>query len=70
MSFQIIEFDYEAADRYGKIRADLERKGQLIGPNDLFIAAIVLSKNGILITHNTREFTRVQSLIIEDWSMD
>ena len=62
-------FDYNAAFLYGKIRASLENKGNNIGPNDLFIAALVLSLNGILVTNNTREFSRVEGLLIEDWTI-
>jgi tRNA(fMet)-specific endonuclease VapC len=66
--FQIARFDYESADIYGKIRADLERIGKLIGPNDLMIAAVVLANNGILVTQNTREFMHVENLVIQDWT--
>lgn len=66
--FEIISFDYNAALLYGKIRASLENNGNNIGPNDLFIASSVLSLNGILVTNNVREFSRVEGLIIEDWT--
>ncbi len=49
------------------IRAELTSKGQLIGPNDLLIAATALAHGAILVTHNTAEFSRVPGLIIEDW---
>jgi tRNA(fMet)-specific endonuclease VapC len=60
-------FDDNAANYYGKIRADLSAKGQLIGANDLIIAAIALANNLTLITHNTDEFSRVDGLRLEDW---
>ena len=50
----IVPFDYDAAVAYGKIKASLERKGQVIGPNDMLIAAIALSRNATLVTNNTR----------------
>ncbi len=49
------------------MRADLARRGQLIGPNDVLIAAIALSVQAIVVTRNTREFKRVPGLAVEDW---
>lgn len=62
-----ISFDDNAAEHYGRIRAHLELAGTPIGPNDLLIAAIALTHDLILVTHNTREFRRVAGLRIEDW---
>ncbi len=56
-----------AAEIYGKIRAALERSGNLIGPNELLIAAHCLSINAILVTDNEREFSRVHELRVENW---
>ena len=56
------------ADRiYGELRADLERKGRPIGPNDLLIAAHALALGCALVTDNEREFARVKSLRVENW---
>ncbi len=60
-------FDDEAAEKYGEIRSKLEKAGTPIGPNDLMIASISLLKNTILVTHNAREFNRVEGLLSEDW---
>ena len=49
------------------IRIDLEEKGIPIGPYDILIAGIALSNKGILVTHNTKEFERIEGLKIEDW---
>ena len=68
--FASLPFDDEAAIAYGQIRADLARKGTPIGPNDLQIAAIALSHNLTLITHNTAEFNRVDGLQLEDWEIE
>ena len=65
---QIIPFDMEAAAYYGEIRAFLEMKGQVIGYNDMVIAATVLAHSGILVTNNVDEFCRIQGLIIENWT--
>jgi tRNA(fMet)-specific endonuclease VapC len=67
--FTSLPFDDLAADAYGRIRAGLASLGTPIGPNDLLIAAIALTYNLILITHNTREFGRVTGLTIEDWEL-
>jgi tRNA(fMet)-specific endonuclease VapC len=68
-AFEIIPFDDAAARHYAVIRAYLERSGTIIGPNDLIIAATVLAHNGVLVTHNVREFTRVPNLCCEDWTL-
>lgn len=64
------EFNDVAAVHYAEIRADLSKQGNLIGANDLMIAAIAKANNAILITNNTREFSRVNGLKIEDWETD
>ena len=68
-TFQNLDFDKDAAQHYGEIRADLEKNGNIIGPNDLMIAAIARSKNLVLITNNVDEFERVKGLKIEDWTV-
>lgn len=65
--FISLPFDDTATEAYGNLRARLERIGTLIGPNDLFIAAIALSRGVTLVTNNTREFSRVEGLHLEDW---
>jgi tRNA(fMet)-specific endonuclease VapC len=65
--FPILVFDEPAAEEYGKLRAHLAGLGQLIGPNDLMIAAIALANRMTLVTHNTSEFSRVPGLTLEDW---
>jgi tRNA(fMet)-specific endonuclease VapC len=65
--FLSLPFDDAAALVYGRIRAELTALGTPIGPNDLQIAAIAIANNLILVTHNTREFGRVNGLQIEDW---
>lgn len=66
--FEKAPFNNEASYHYGIIRSTLEKNGQPIGPNDLMIAATVLANNGILVTHNVREFSRINNLIVEDWT--
>ena len=56
-----------AAIEYGKIRTYLEKKGTPIGPLDTLIAAHAKSLNVILVTNNTREFSRVPHLSIQNW---
>ncbi len=64
-----VPFSEKAAIFYGQIRSDLERRGELIGPNDLMIASIVLAEDGILVTNNVKEFERVPKLRIENWTI-
>lgn len=65
---QILPFDAEASEAYGKIRADLERKGTPIGPMDMLIAGHAQAENLVLVTNNIREFIRVSNLRLEDWT--
>jgi tRNA(fMet)-specific endonuclease VapC len=57
----------EADEFYGKLRADLERRGLPIGGNDMLIAAHALTLGATLVTDNVREFERVGGLTIENW---
>lgn len=68
--FRSLPFDDPAAREYGKIRAYLTNQGAIIGSNDLMIAAIAIANQLTLVTHNTREFSRVPNLRIEDWELD
>jgi len=65
--FESVPFDDRAAEHYGVIRADLERAGHPIGPNDLLIAATARANDLVLVTRNTDEFRRVVGLRIENW---
>ena len=65
--FDIVPFGDGTTLIYASIRATLESQGNIIGPNDLLIAATVLHHNGILVTNNVREFSRVPGLQIENW---
>jgi tRNA(fMet)-specific endonuclease VapC len=66
-NFVSLPFDDRASRAFGTIRAELAMFGTPIGPYDLQIAAIALVNNLTLVTHNTREFSRVNGLVIEDW---
>ena len=65
--FEILPFDLNASKFYGNIRARLEKKGKVIGPLDMLIAAHALSRELILITNNVKEFDRIKNLQIENW---
>ena len=67
--FVVIPFDRAAAKEYGRIRAALRKTGNMIGGNDLMIAATALARGLILITHNVAEFSRVPGLTVEDWEV-
>ena len=67
--FVSLPFEDEAALLAGQIRAKLASAGTPIGSYDLQIAAISLANNLTLVTHNTREFERVDGLQIEDWEI-
>ncbi|HUB51994.1 MAG TPA: PIN domain-containing protein [Terracidiphilus sp.] len=65
---QTLDFPAGAALHYAQIRAFLQRKGTMIGANDLFIAAHARYLGRTLVTNNTREFRRVPGLKIENWA--
>ncbi len=65
--FEIYNYDLRAAIEYGKLRAELERKGISIGAYDLQIAAHAISLNAILVTNNLSEFSRIKGLRVESW---
>lgn len=67
--FDVKDFDSDASYYYGLIRQELSEKGTPIGPNDLLIASTVMAHNGTLITHNSREFSRIDDLRVEDWTV-
>ena len=66
---EVLEFSDDAAIHYAQIRADLTTRGQMIGANDLFIAAHARSLGLRLVTNNTAEFGRVKGLKIENWTL-
>lgn len=65
--FEIVPFSDEMTHCYADIRSSLEKGGQIIGPNDVLIAAIVRYSQGILVTNNVKEFKRIKNLSIENW---
>ena len=67
-SHEIVGITEETAGHYARIRAALEKRGESIGSNDLWIAAAALAHDATLVTNNTAEFSRVPELKIEDWS--
>ena len=68
--FVSLPFDDQASMIHGRIRAQLASAGTPIGPYDLQIAAIALGNNLTLVTHNIREFRRVEGLGCEDWEAE
>jgi tRNA(fMet)-specific endonuclease VapC len=66
---EVLDFPDKASSHYAKIRADLKARGAMIGANDLLIAAHARSLGLTLITNNTREFRRVRSLSIDNWTI-
>ena len=65
--FVVYDFDLKAAEEYALIRADLERRGIVIGAYDLQIAAHARSLSAVLVTNNEKEFLRVEGLKVENW---
>jgi tRNA(fMet)-specific endonuclease VapC len=66
--FTQVPFDHEAAREAARIRVELEAQGMVIGPMDLLIAGTATSRAAVLVTNNTREFSRVAGLRLADWN--
>ena len=66
---EVLEFPAAAATHYAEIRADLKKRGQMIGANDLFIAAHARTLGLRLVTNNTAKFGRVKGLTLENWTL-
>lgn len=64
---EVLPYDAKASQHYGQIKAALEKKGQIIGENDIHIAAHAISHGLILVSNNVREFKRVSNLALENW---
>ena len=67
--FKICDFNLETADKFGKIKSDLYKKGQMIDDIDIINAGIAIQRDLILVTHNTKQFSRIDDLEIMDWSV-
>ena len=67
--FDLLSYTAEAVRTYGAVRADLEKRGKVIGPLDMLIAAQALTEELILVINNEREFKRIPGLRIENWSI-
>ena len=64
---EVLPYDAKASQHYGQIKASLEKKGEIIGENDIHIAAHAISQGLILVSNNLREFQRVPHLAFENW---
>lgn len=67
-NIEIMDFDSLAAENYGRVRADLEKAGTPIGPLDMMIAGQAKALGYVVVTNNTREFERVDGLLLENWA--
>lgn len=67
LPLEILPFSQKAASFYGELRSKLEREGKVIGSMDMLIASHAVSENLILVTNNLKEFSRIQSLKLENW---
>jgi len=63
----VLSYDAKASQHFGQIKAALEKKGEIIGENDIHISAHAISQGLILVTNNLREFKRVPNLALENW---
>jgi tRNA(fMet)-specific endonuclease VapC len=70
MPFEVVSFDDSVSYEYASIRKQTEEEGKVLGPNDLLIASIVKFHQGIIVTRNVNEFSRVRGLLMENWWED
>ncbi len=68
-TMQIAPLGEAAGQHYGQIRAALQQRGEIIGNNDLWLAAHARAEGWILVTNNEREFSRVEGLQVENWAL-
>lgn len=66
----VLAWNQRAADAYGRLAADLRRRGRPIGCMDTKIAAHALAEGLILVTNNTDDFRHVEGLVLENWTLD
>jgi tRNA(fMet)-specific endonuclease VapC len=66
-SLEVVPLSGGVEVAYASLRCDLERKGQVIGQNDMLIAAHAIALGAVLVTDNVREFQRVKGLRVENW---
>ena len=64
---EILPFDERATQTYGQIRAELERRGTVIGSMDMLIASQAISLGLTLVTNNVRELSQIPGLTLENW---
>ena len=69
LNFNIVDFDKEDARNAGMIRASLAAIGRPIGPYDVLLAGQAVARDLTLVSHNIREFSRIQGLRLEDWAV-
>ena len=67
LPFQVVPFDWKCVYHYARLRAALEKRGNVIGGNDMLIAATALANEATLVTDNIREFKRIRELSLETW---
>lgn len=65
--FPKLHFNSEAARIYGEIKSSQQKRGKILGPNDLLIASQALDLDAVLVTANEREFKQVKELKLENW---
>jgi tRNA(fMet)-specific endonuclease VapC len=68
VALEVAGFDDTSAMTYGRVRVSLGRQGKPIGPLDTLIGSHALEIDAVLVTHNTREFSRIDGLRLEDWT--
>lgn len=65
--FDVENYTFEISKTYAELRLASESSGNIVGPNDLLIASIVVANNGTLVTRNTNEFSRIPQLNLTEW---
>ena len=67
LSVEVADFDDASSDAYSRIRLSLRQMGRPTGEMDMLIAAVALSNDAVLVTHNARHFENITGLVLEDW---
>jgi len=64
---EVVPFDADCAEAFGRLRGDLQRRGLIVPPIDLLIASVAVAHDLILVTNNTADFTHIPGLRVVDW---
>ncbi len=70
MEINVINFDSNTAEEFGRIKSKIKKKGKILNDSDLFIAATAITHQMTLVTNNEKHFQRIENLTIQNWTKE